>query len=541
MAVAWRHAKLRLNTSNRLNSWTLRQRIQTADSAEPNKSYHIPVETWHAAQPAFRAAALAREQRGFDSRHEHRQQLQQLRQWLGEEQPSKWIHAKRNAQSEMVELVDADEHSERVEVLRDLIHHRTGAMVPEYRDVDVRCRLVLQACPHLQYLELDIETQFHEEPSHEDTFALVPRLRSLTVENYGIFGDDPELRIDQPVDFERMLDSLPRLTILRCKDMYITISDLLDIASHSTLEELHIEAAGKQLGDAEWLGVELVFPMGENESTWLLEQAAARMVLNGEAVSDEAEEAEETRTSPNTSMADSDEEHHAPAWTRDDRQRVQAAMRRTQPTRRSCEVRLALADWLHSRLRRGGLHVDPPHPPAWLLRHYRRQVALLRSTLQQQLSELSAAATRLPVDSQASASSRLDRLQRLYDELWRRCFACKWHAIDLDCAASTLKSENEQLATLGPGHTTTRSMAPFRIARVMADSATHRVKLAEERKRVRQLVQQAEELSRTVEAEGQRASAEFKALMQQVWTENAAHQGRMLNNGWEPGIRSRNQ
>ena len=71
--------------------------------------------------------------------------------------------------------------------------------------------------------------------------------------------------------------------------------------------------------------------------------------------------------------------------------RLHTALTRTQPTQRSCEVRLALAEWLHRRLRRGRLHTDdhsssPDHPKSHLRKH-RQLVALLRSTLRQQLTE----------------------------------------------------------------------------------------------------------------------------------------------------------
>ena len=73
-------------------------------------------------------------------------------------------------------------------------------------------------------------------------------------------------------------------------------------------------------------------------------------------------------------------------------QRMLSALTRTRPSRRSCEVRLALAEWLHRRLRRGGLHTNQ-----WVHEHYlyaysllhrfRLQVALLRSILPRQLSD----------------------------------------------------------------------------------------------------------------------------------------------------------
>ena len=55
-------------------------------------------------------------------------------------------------------------------------------------------------------------------------------------------------------------------------------------------------------------------------------------------------------------------------------QSMRAALTRTQPTQRSCEVRLALADWLHRRLRRAKLHTNdefsrPDFPKALLIRY----------------------------------------------------------------------------------------------------------------------------------------------------------------------------
>ena len=78
-------------------------------------------------------------------------------------------------------------------------------------------------------------------------------------------------------------------------------------------------------------------------------------------------------------------------------QRMRAALIRTQPAQRSCEVRLALADWLHRRLRSSRLCTDDskvrPRYPRSLLRRYRLPVALLRSMLQRQLSEAASIAT----------------------------------------------------------------------------------------------------------------------------------------------------
>ena len=107
-----------------------------------------------------------------------------------------------------------------------------------------------------------------------------------------------------------------------------------------------------------------------------------------------------------TGSSDEEKEHEA---ARADIQRMRAALARTQPSQRSCEVRLALANWLHRRLRRGGLDTDSR--PSWLLRHYRLLVALLRCTLQSQLSELAelAAASSQTYDSLSESESESKR------------------------------------------------------------------------------------------------------------------------------------
>ena len=66
------------------------------------------------------------------------------------------------------------------------------------------------------------------------------------------------------------------------------------------------------------------------------------------------------------------------------RRRLQAALTRAQPTRRSCEARLALTEQLHRALVWAGLNEEQPGS---LPRHWRGQLALVRSMLRRQLSE----------------------------------------------------------------------------------------------------------------------------------------------------------
>ena len=48
-------------------------------------------------------------------------------------------------------------------------------------------------------------------------------------------------------------------------------------------------------------------------------------------------------------------------------ERLCQALARTQPTRPSCEVRLALTDWLHRQLRRSALRLTEAHKRTFCL------------------------------------------------------------------------------------------------------------------------------------------------------------------------------
>ena len=132
------------------------------------------------------------------------------------------------------------------------------------------------------------------------------------------------------------------------------------------------------------------FPVDAETDLWELEQAAVDAVFAGE-LDEEAEEAEEQL---DVSTAVLCGQLTRDAQELEQLQQMHVALTRAQPIRRSCEVRLALTDWLHRRLRRGGLHTDRDArsfvSSSRLLEH--RRIALARSncTLHQQLSDLSA-------------------------------------------------------------------------------------------------------------------------------------------------------
>ena len=355
MSVAWHWAKLWLDVTGRLCDWTLPV-LQCILEDESGPSL-VPVRMWQAALPAFQAVlATAGE---ADARY-HR-----LRELTRQPQRTKWTLARSDATGQHVVRDERGEQSadvEWVEVLADSDWaYMATVLLSSHHELDVRCPLVLQACPYLQHLHLVVDAHAHVMPSHGDTFALVPRLRSLYVIQDQ--KDDAKGQATETlcVDIEQMLSSLPQLTTLHCWHLrHFGVSELLEIASHSTLEEVRLHVDQHHLADEEWIGKQIRFPTSVDEDEIQLEQDAARMVFDGdiEEESDETAFVNLVNSSANGRLPHSANEQREPAWVRDDMQRFHAALARTQPTKRSCEVRLALADWLHRRLRRGKLRTD---------------------------------------------------------------------------------------------------------------------------------------------------------------------------------------
>ena len=396
MAVAWRWAELTLSTHTRLHEWTLPYEQCIDGGVSPSKHY-IPVSMWRAALPAFQAAVA--ETTENPERYESCELLETL---IQREQPTRWIMAKPD-QNESWKVVDDESLQQpdvqRVEVLAEVDWwHLHRDVAPQYGTVDVRCRLVLRACPYLQHLDLAIDSFLYVPPSHEDTFALVPCLRSLRLSQA---DSDQSTYSGEVVDFLEMLDSLPHLTSLSCNGVrYLAIVDLLDIVSHSTLEELDINSDEASMAEWKWIGFSMEFPISVEDDERALEREAMYNKLDGDIVEESevvAATVVDDASGSRSQLTGTHEGESGSEELRVEMQRMRAALTRTQPTERSCRVRLALADWLHRRLRRGKLPTDnhdsfPDHSKSQL-RRYRKQVALLRSVLQGQVSELPAQST----------------------------------------------------------------------------------------------------------------------------------------------------
>ena len=224
--------------------------------------------------------------------------------------------------------------------------------------MDVRCRLMLQVYPYLQHLDLVVDAYVQD-----DTFALLPRLRSLNLTHYQSDYAREQATETLCCDFQWMLSSLPHLTTLHCVAIAPPRSQRaarLEIASRSTLEEVRLHGYQQQLADEEWIGKHVQFPTSVEEDEIQLEQDAARVVFDGDIEEESDETALVARVSSTNreQLADGADDQKELSWVRDDMQRSLPALTRTQPTQRSCEVRLALVDWLRRRLRRGQMHTQ---------------------------------------------------------------------------------------------------------------------------------------------------------------------------------------
>ena len=381
-AVAWQWAELSLSPHWSLHTWAVPYKQCVIGSAQV---VYVPVTVWQAALPVLRAVVSITEGESPD------QQCKRLGELVRQEQPTRWILAKRDEHGWWRVGDDNVEQSgvvERVEVLNAFNWRKF--FYKEDNMVNVHCRLVLRACPYLQHLHLTLNADHKVKLSNQDTFALVPCLRSLQLNQAGHVPDGPHWKVGHSLlDFQAMLHSFPQLTSLRCTNIrWIGVPALLEIALHSTLEEVYIDNSEGCMADAEWIGRAMNFPISVEEDERQLEEDAARLTFDGDIEEEKDESAAVLH--PDKQSNDGESEGREPEGIEVEMQRMRAALTRTQPTERSCQVRLALADWLHRRLRRGKLPIDRhPDQSKSLLRRYREQVALLRFALSTEISSSS--------------------------------------------------------------------------------------------------------------------------------------------------------
>ena len=206
--AAWRRAELQVTFSPWLHQWVI-SREQCIDGGRLSRKVFIPVTVWQAAVPDM--LELVQRVR-FDeiprplhltSQEERNGPLQHVTATLQKSQLTRWISAVQGADGRWTAIGTdrgraAAEAAQQVEVLSDIGYcpdphplglywmgkhdYRTTEYKFLYYDVDVRARLALQSCPHLQHLVFRLDYDSRGVISMADTFALVPRLRSLHLE-----------------------------------------------------------------------------------------------------------------------------------------------------------------------------------------------------------------------------------------------------------------------------------------------------------------------------------------------------------------------
>ena len=202
----------------------------------------------------------------------------------------------------------------------------------------------------------------------------MPRLTTLVLERH----DSERAEFPRRFGFRAVLDSRPRLTSLHCfGDVHLDISDLLIIASHSTLEELRIDTVSHDSCNGDDFSVP-----GDGDSDEEEAELSDEELLTGEVEAVVAAVAS-IMAQPSERPSGSAEEMKEEEETRAELQRMRAALTRTDPSKSSISTRLALADRLHRRLERGD-DLSVQQSSDAMLRRYHKQVALLRYTLRQQ-------------------------------------------------------------------------------------------------------------------------------------------------------------
>ena len=129
----------------------------------------------------------------------------------------------------------------------------------------------------------------------------MPRLRSLCL----IRDRSDHYELEQSFDFRTMLENLPHLTSLRCTNIgFLNVAQILAIASHSSLEDVHIDSGNQELPENDWIeGYAVRFPITVELDEKQLEQESSDMDL-GEDMQDGDETAHIALTGHSTPMVD---------------------------------------------------------------------------------------------------------------------------------------------------------------------------------------------------------------------------------------------
>ena len=395
-SAAWSEVALELSLHQRAHQWSMSiplykphkgliRHKKTDDSDVPDnddshkprtrqqqRGHHIPLSLWQRALPALRYSVEQWDRLKCDWLEK-----ETLRAMLTADQPTKSVR------------VGAEERV----VLSQLTWKQLGDMIPRALPC-FRSRFVLAATPHLQHLCLSIDSYTIDPPSAADIFSLVPRLRSLQLEQNDWERIDTESSI---ISIRAMLALLPSLTSLRCFWLHLAVQDMVHIAAHATLEHIQLEVVAA-LEDQGVLGDELHFSSKE-----------AAQCDETEQRTDEKEGSEASSIDPSHDISTGKQGKKEAKRHARDIERLPIALTRQTPTRRSIQARLALANWLHrpvtAALRSPDYTPSFRQPTLSLLRYYRQQTATLRSILLEQLASSAS-------DVEDEGSSRESGMQR---------------------------------------------------------------------------------------------------------------------------------
>ena len=339
-AVAWSAAHFHLELNKPRDEWLLPAAGWVVD--ENTRVRHIPLSLWQQAVPVCEYSMAQWE----------RLDVLNVRNQLGPTNRALLEAALRADQPTTVIRTAGGKDC----VVLDAACHRRYDMrlgqIPCFR-----VRFVLRATPHLQHLHLTVDVSVTELPGLSDSFLLVPRLRSLLLEQVQRrITDLSQERAIVPIC--DMLALLPSLTALHCVEICVGTQDLIDIAAHTTLEHILVQTRKVPAGERRWLRHGVFY-----SATW------------DDSGGDEQDDTEGDSEDVEEEQTAAEARRNAAAI-----QRLLSALTRVAPTHHSIQARVAFADYLQRRMRKKN-HRIYVRPPLLL----RQQLDTLRATLRQQL------------------------------------------------------------------------------------------------------------------------------------------------------------
>ena len=222
-SAAWSEARLDLFIHQRLHEWTLPYERCVHDITRVS---YVPLTLWQQALPMLQYTVQRWKQEHVTA---HSGEYEDGSESSGDELVLAAVLT--GEQRTKTVRVRGEEHV----VLSQLSWGKLDEIVP-WRVPCYRSRFVLTAVPHLQHLHLAIDANsIRPPPPVSETFALVPRLRSLRLRETDSEHDDTD---ECMLPIRDMLAALPRLTFLHCEWLRLSEQDKADIADHATLKRI---------------------------------------------------------------------------------------------------------------------------------------------------------------------------------------------------------------------------------------------------------------------------------------------------------------